>query len=372
MAGLTDLYISKRKDLMARNTSAPVTRDADNNIIGCPHCGARHLRKDGWQYKATLKKQRWVCTACKRKTLAPVILEESPFKVGEIEPDMIPINDLIDHRLKLYEQKKTHRESKTLVDIDINVTGPIGIAHFGDPHVDDDGTDLSQIIHYTDLINGTEGMFAGNLGDIQNNWIGRLAALYGQQSTSAKESWRLTEYFVNKLDWIYLVAGNHDVWSGDGDPLDFIMRDHKGLYEKWGARMNLRFPNGKEIRINARHTFKGNSMWNTAHGVAKAAQMGWKDHILTCGHTHVSGYQVLKDPASGLISHALQVASFKIMDSYADKLGLDDKNIFNCPVTIIDPRYADDDNRLITTLFNPIIACEYLKFLRMDYAKTTK
>ena len=33
MAGLTDLYISKRKDLMARNTSAPVTRDAENNII---------------------------------------------------------------------------------------------------------------------------------------------------------------------------------------------------------------------------------------------------------------------------------------------------------------------------------------------------
>ncbi len=217
---------------------------------------------------------------------------------------------------------------------------------------------------YTDIINNTEGMFAGNLGDIQNNWVGRLSALYGQQSTSAKESWKLTEYFVNKLNWLYLVAGNHDVWSGDGDPLEFIMRDHKGLYERWGARMNLIFPNGKEITINARHTWKGNSMWNTAHGVAKAAQMGWKDHILTCGHTHVSGYQVIKDPASGLISHALQVASFKIMDNYADKLGLDDKNIFNCPVTIIDPRYEDDDNRLITTIFNPEVASEYLKYLR--------
>ena len=34
----------------------------------------------------------------------------------------------------------------------------------------------------------TDGLFGGNLGDIQNNWIGRLQALYGQQSTSAKES----------------------------------------------------------------------------------------------------------------------------------------------------------------------------------------
>jgi hypothetical protein len=222
------------------------------------------------------------------------------------------------------------------------------------------------------IINKTEGMFAGNLGDIQNNWIGRLAYLYGQQSTSAKESWRLTEYFVNKMDWLYLIAGNHDVWSGDGDPLEFIMRDHKGVYQRWGARMNLRFPNGKEIRINARHMFKGNSIWNTAHGVSRAVQTGWRDHILTCGHTHVSGYQVLKDPSSGLISHALQVASFKVIDNYAEKLGLDDKNIFNCPVTIIDPQYDDHDNRLITTIFNPIEASEYLTFKRKKWKLKNK
>ena len=48
-------------------------------------------------------------------------------------------------------------------------------------------------------------------------------------------------------------------------------------------------------------------------------------------------------------------------------MGLDDKNIFNCPVTIIDPRYDDDDNRLITTIFNPLVACEYLNYLRTSY-----
>ena len=270
-----------------------------------------------------------------------------------------------EYRQKQYDQKKISKDSKKLININIKINGPIGIAHFGDPHVDDDGTNIAEIYKLCDLINKTDGLFAGNLGDIQNNWIGRLSYLYGQQSTSAKESWRLTEHFVNSVEWLYLIAGNHDVWSGDGDPLDFIMRDHKGVYEKWGARLNLKFPNQKNIRINARHTWKGNSIWNTAHGVAKAAQMGWKDHILTCGHTHVSGYQVLKDPASGLITHALQVASFKIMDSYADKLGLDDKNIFNAPVTIIDPSYDDDDNRLITTIFNPYEAAEYLTWKRL-------
>ena len=300
-------------------------KDDDGNIIGCPKCGARNIRKDGFSYYKNSKKQQWCCQSCFRKTLKPRIIEKSPFEVADRDPELMPIEDIIDFRKKQYTQKKKSKESRTLVDIKIKTDGPIGIAHFGDPHVDDDGTDLSQIIMYMDALNDTEGMYCGNLGDIQNNWIGRLATLYGQQSTSAKESWRLSEYFVNRVNWLYLVAGNHDVWSGDGDPLEFIMRDHKGLYERWGARMNLKFPNGKEIRINARHTFKGNSIWNTAHGVARAAQTGWSDHILTCGHTHVSGYQVIKNPASGLISHALQVASFKIMDNYADKLGLDDK-----------------------------------------------
>ena len=341
-----------------------LVKDVDGNIIGCPGCGARSIYKSGFLYRANSKKQQWRCRGCDRRTVKPTIIEKANFITQEMQPEFMPIEELIEHRKKKYSIQVKAKESRKLINIDIKTDGVIGICHFGDPHIDDDGTNIAEIYSLCNLINKTDGMFAGNLGDIQNNWIGRLAFLYGQQSTSAKESWRLTEYFVNKLNWLYLVAGNHDVWSGDGDPLDFIMRDHQGLYEKWGARMNLVFPNGKEIRINARHTFKGNSIWNTAHGVARAAQTGWADHVLTCGHTHVSGYQVIKNPSNGLISHALQVASFKIMDSYADKLGLDDKNIFNCPVTIIDPSYDDDDNRLITTIFNPQEGCEFLKYKR--------
>jgi hypothetical protein len=343
-----------------------IVKDIDGNIIGCPSCGSRTIYKSGFLYRAKSKKQQWRCRACNRRTVAPMIIEKANFITQEMEPEFMPIDDLIEHRKLKYSIQVRAKESRKLINIDIKTDGVIGICHFGDPHIDDDGTNIAEIYSLCNLINKTDGMFAGNLGDIQNNWIGRLSFLYGQQSTSAKESWRLTEHFVNSVEWLYLIAGNHDVWSGDGDPLDFIMRDHKGVYEKWGARLNLRFPNKKQIRINARHYFKGHSMWNTAHGVSKAAQMGWKDHILTCGHTHISGYQVLKDPASGLISHAIQVASFKIMDNYADKLGLDDKNIFNAPVTIIDPKYHDDDNRLITTIFNPYEAADYLTWKRLQ------
>jgi len=341
-----------------------IIKDADGNIICCPKCGARHIRKDGFNYLKKQSRQRWYCYACKRKTIKPTIVTRSPFSAEPKDPDHVNINELIDIRKKAYRRKNEAKKKRKLIDVRINIPGPIGICHFGDPHIDDDGTDIAEIYSLCNLINKTEGLFGGNLGDIQNNWVGRLSFLYGQQSTSAKESWRLTEHFINQVEWLYLVAGNHDVWSGEGDPLEFIMREHSGVYEQWGARMNLIFPTGKEVRINARHFFKGFSMWNTAHGVAKAAQMGWKDHILTCGHIHVSGYQVLKDPASGLISHALQVASYKIWDSFAEKKGLDDRNIFNAPVTIIDPIYDDDDNRLVTTILNPYEGAEFLTYKR--------
>jgi hypothetical protein len=341
-----------------------IIKDDDGNIIGCSHCGSRSLRKDGFNYSRGAKKQSWYCNSCYRKTINPKIIKKSPFSTENKEPEFLAIDELINIRTKQYRQKSKAKASRKLINVKIEIDGPIGICHFGDPHIDDDGTDITEIYSLCNLINSTEGLFGGNLGDIQNNWIGRLSFLYGQQSTSAKESWRLTEHFINQVDWLYLVAGNHDVWSGEGDPLEFIMRDHPGVYEQWGARMNLIFPNGKEIRINARHFFKGFSMWNTAHGVARAVQMGWRDHILTCGHIHISGYQVLKDPASGLISHALQVASFKIWDNFAEKKGLEDRNIFNAPVTIIDPQYDDDDNRLITTILNPYEGAEFLTYKR--------
>jgi hypothetical protein len=275
-----------------------------------------------------------------------------------------PIGDLIENRIKKYALKRNARNAESLINVNINVDGPVGIAHFGDPHIDDDGTNIAELLMHADLIQKTEGMFGGNIGDNQNNWIGRLARLYGEQSTSAKESWRLTEHFISKVDWLYLVGGNHDAWSGPGDPLEWMCSQSNGVFSNNGVRMNLIFPNKKKVRINARHNFTGHSMWNTAHGLIKAIQMGWRDHILTAGHTHVSGYQVLKDPSSGLISHALRIASYKEMDKYADDKGLPDQNIFKCPVTIIDPQYADNDPRLITTIFEPNEGAEYLTWKR--------
>ena len=292
------------------------------------------------------------------------LLASRGFTIPEL-PDPAPTADeLIDRRRQDFSRKAAAAEARKLIPIQMHVAGPIGIAHFGDPHIDDDGTNIGLLQRHVDIINLTPGMFAGNVGDYRNNWIGRLARLFSEQSTSARDAKTLAEWLLRACPWLYLVGGNHDAWSGADDPIEWIARQVHALHQPFACRIELHLPSGRKIRVNARHDFKGHSEWNTAHGVAKAARIGWRDHILTCGHTHVSGYQVLKDPSNGLVSHALRVASYKVFDRYAIEKGLPDQNIFACPVTVIDPQFSDNDVRLITTIFDPEEAAEYLTWKR--------
>jgi hypothetical protein len=297
-------------------------------------------------------------------TLQGRLAKAPDFTREELPSALAPVEDLIERRKKEFARVDAAKTARKLINVKVHVDGPFGIAHFGDPHVDDPGTDIAKLEAHLRLVRDTDGLLAANVGDQQNLWVGRLGRLYGEQSTSAKESWALTEWLITYVEWLYLIDGNHDVWTGANDPLKWIMRaQNNGVHEAHGARLNLICPNGRQVRINARHDFPGNSMWNTVHGAAKAAQMGWRDHILTCGHKHTSGYMPVVDPASGLISHCIRVAAYKTHDRYADQLGLPDQNFSENMVTIINPD-AKAEVELVTVLFSLEQAADYLTWLR--------
>jgi len=289
---------------------------------------------------------------------------EKPFEADDLPSELPTAEELLQRRAAQYGRKRQAHDARALVTIRVKVDGPYGVAHMGDPHVDDDGTDISLLQSHVAIINKVEELFAVNAGDYSNNWVGRLARLYGRQSLSAAEAWVLVEWLVQSVRWLALIGGNHDVWSGDGDPIKWMAKSARVHYEAHGIRLGLQSPTGRIVRINARHDFQGRSQWNTAHGPSKAVQLGWRDHIVTCGHTHVSGYNILRDPATGLISHALRVGSYKTLDRYAEEKGLPNQTFTVCPVTVIRPSFADDDNRLVTVFLETETAAEFLKFLR--------
>jgi len=301
-----------------------------------------------------------------------------------IPDDDVEVTELWEWRKRQYEKKNEHEEALKLRTVDVKADGPIGILHFGDPHVDDDGTDLAAIEYHCQMVRETNGLFGANIGDVHNNWVGRLSRLYGEQGTSAAQAWKMAEYFLHfcpekspakmsekersehMANWLYLIGGNHDCWSGAGDPFKWILRQADAAYEEGGSRLNLRFPNGRECRVNARHDHRGTSQWNPAHGAMKASQMGYHDHILINGHKHTSGYGLIKDPAGGTVSHCIQVGSYKIHDRFAKERGFRDQHISPSVVTIIDPEATKVG--LVTVFHDVEAAVDYLDWKRGNRA----
>ena len=142
----------------------------------------------------------------------------SEFTVAALPDDDIDVEQLVEHRIKQFTKKAAHADATRAISVRIKIPGPIGILHFGDPHVDDDGTDLALLRAHSDLTH-VEGVFGANVGDTTNNWVGRLAKLYAEQSTSASQAWKLAEWFIGRTRWLYMIGGNHDGWSGAGDPI---------------------------------------------------------------------------------------------------------------------------------------------------------
>jgi hypothetical protein len=295
---------------------------------------------------------------------APV---HKPFSVSQLPESDIPVEELILHRKRQFEHKRAYEEASSLIPVKVKIPGPIGILHFGDPHVDDDGCDIEALERHTQLVNDTEGLFAVNVGDTTNAWTGRLARLYADQSTSAAQAWKLAEWFVKRCNWLYIIAGNHDLWSGAGDPLRWIAKQQGALYQSSEARIALKFPNGAEVRVNARHDHAGSSIWNPAHGPMKAALMGTRDHIYVAGHKHESAYSVLKDAITGITMHAVKVASYKVYDRYARDKGFRDNALSPCVLTTINPLLREDHPDMVKVWWEPEEGADYLRFLRRNF-----
>lgn len=286
--------------------------------------------------------------------------------VKEIEIKEVPpetdLATLLEYKEKKFERKRGYEEASKLRRCRVKIDGPIGILFHGDPHIDDDGCDIGALRRNSELTMTTEGLFAASVGDTTNNWVGRLARLYANQSTTANEAWLLSEWFVQNNKWLFLVAGNHDAWSGAGDPIKWICRERNAVYQSSEVRMELTFPQGDPVTINCRHDFQGHSMWNPAHGAGKAAQMGPMDDIFVNGHRHVNGYMMIKQP-SGVISHCIQVASYKYFDDFAKERGFRDQTYAPAVVTIINP-VADRATDKVTVFHDVERGVDYLKWLR--------
>jgi hypothetical protein len=121
--------------------------------------------------------------------------------------------------------------------------------------------------------------------------------------------------------------------------------------------------------VNCRHDFAGRSQYNPAHGPMKAAIFGVRDHLLIAGHKHESAYGLIKDPDSGIVCHAVLVASYKVYDRFAREKGFRDQALGPAALTVIDPSLPSDHPDLIKVFWDPREGAAFLTWARSRKAR---
>jgi len=274
-------------------------------------------------------------------------ISEPPFWVDELPDGDLSAEELVDRGVKRWERKQAAHNARKLININLSkkFDGVFGVAIVGDPHLDDDGCNWKAITEDNKAMIDSS-MVAINIGDLTNNWIGRLMAKYADQETTRQQAIKLIEWYLGNsgVYWAGVVGGNHDFWGHEhGNVLDFIMRTKPGVFENHGFRLNMICPNGRTVKL-------------------KAARFG-SDDIYAAGHKHVSGYQIVKDHETGKISHAVRVAGYKELDEYSLQKGFRNHKIWESMCFIIDPS-QDESLRFIKPVFNLQEASEEILWKR--------
>lgn len=295
--------------------------------------------------------------------MLPPAQEEVAVKRLSVDVADEPIEDLIARKKEHLKRSKAREAWGELVPVSVNTDKPIAVTLVGDPHIDDDHCDIEALETDLDTISKTQGMYAGHIGDLTNNWVGRLAKLYAHQRTTFDEGIRLTEWMLKRCPTLFLVAGNHDLWNNGMDILRFITKQAGvGHTKPHGARLALRWPNGEEIRIHARHDFRGGSIYSDTHGHKRSLLWGHRDHILVAGHKHVDEARV-EPSIEGMAHWMFRVSGYKVIDDYAEENGFVRKRMAPSVTVILDP-YQRVPAERVKPYWDIENASEYLTWLR--------
>lgn len=284
----------------------------------------------------------------------------SEAKVAQPPPAGETLDELIARKKLGVQRQAAHEEWAKLIPVDVKLDGPIGVFMVGDPHVDDDHCDIAQLELDLSTVGRTKGFFAGHIGDLTNNWVGRLQRLYANQSTTFGDGIRLTEWMLGLCPNLFVVGGNHDLWNNGMDLLRFIVK--QGPLQAHGARLALRWGDGSEVRIHARHDFPGRSQYSDTHGMKRELLFGHKDHILVAGHTHVDEARV-EPTIDGDVHWLFRVSGYKVVDDFAKEKGFRPKRLAPGVALVINPA-ARVPAEVVKPFWDVEAAADYLAFAR--------
>lgn len=249
-----------------------------------------------------------------------------------------PIEEILARKEKIFERKAKVHADRQWFEIKVNETMPYGILLVGDPHLDDDGCNMPLIRKHLQYA-AQDGVYAVNIGDTTNNWVGRLERLYAHQETSKNTGKRLVEWFMydSGATWLCWLLGNHDIWN-EGADFHMSLAKHRIPVIDWHAQFKLVHPSGTDCKIDASHGRKGSSIWNNLHATLRAAKLGEIADLFVTGHTHNYGLEHLEIAERRHSCWLAQLRGYKFFDSYALHNNFAEHQLGSSVIAIVDPR----------------------------------
>jgi len=322
---------------------------------------AKHFPKKAYQY-VWYKQTRSLIELGLPKEPEPQEKQTFPaFSMPQIPAGELTAEEILEYKCRQFNAKDGRDRATSLIPVQIHTTGPVCVAFFGDPHLDDDGCNIPQLRADIASCKDRDYVYPMCIGDYTNNWVGRLQSLYAHQTTTITQAHRLIEWFFAQLPWLLAVGGNHDHWSGKLDKAASTAATLNVLYSMHGQRLALHLENSNVVRVNARHDHKGHSQFHPTHGPMKTAFFGERDHIYVSGHIHTDGY--ISQKVAGLRTHAIRVGTYKRFDDYGKQNQFMDCSTPSSAV-VIQPQYRETDDRFITYFASLSQAVEYTEMLR--------
>jgi len=289
---------------------------------------------------------------------------ETPY-APPLPPDDIDTDEIIGIMKRRFEARHAHSQAKRWRTFTVPTDGPYALMLFGDPHVDDDGCNWSLLTDHCNLAARTKHLYAVSVGDVTNNWVGRLTKLYAEQETSVGTARKLIQWLLKDsgVPWWLWIHGNHDAWC-EGIPIIEGMNVNHVTMEDWQAKVTLASPNGHELRMWVAHNFPGTSQWNKLHGAQKAAQMKDWAHLYVAGHHHNWALHQEEHDHRNFVYWLARVRGYKFMDTYADHLGYGEQTYGSSVLCVVDP--SASKLNAMTCFADPHEGVEFLAYKRRN------
>lgn len=286
-------------------------------------------KRNRWNLSATAKELGCDKSNVTRRLTKAVLAGDERIDPAKLFSDRRPPSRPMEEILKAREELGMRNDRKVAKGdwrkaslINRIGAGPIVLGIFGDPHLDNSGTDLDQFEEALSRRDPENRVFTCCGGDFFDNWPRAMGHLY-QGTGDPYPAWVLFEDWMEQHPFLFSCSGNHDQFqSGAADFLAEFMRSRGMLLRRSGGRFIIDLGGGNPITIAMRHIWQGNSQYSEAHNLKRAVTFGHTEDDLVAGfHFHKGELRTHIRPHDGKVSKLAQVSAFKKLDDYANDRG---------------------------------------------------